>query len=104
MGGRYIHPFSLLSVKGHTIRALLCSRIALVSADHDTLQGAVVLIAAMMLALRDSALDAAICVFVHCFPSLCFVARLVCAIFHSLWAEKLDTYFVLIYNCIGSVA
>ncbi len=68
---KYFNPESaLLSVEGHTVGALLDSRIALVRADHDPLKRAIVLTAAMMPALRNRTLDTTVCVIVHVFPSL----------------------------------
>ncbi len=51
----------LLSVEGHAIGALLGSGICFVSADHDLIQRAVVLAAAMVFALVYGTLDATIC-------------------------------------------
>ena len=50
----------LLSVERHAIGALLSSGIGLMGADHDLIQRAIVLCAAVMTALAYGTLDAAI--------------------------------------------
>ena len=55
----------LLFAEGLAVGALICSRIDFVGAHQDLVQGTVVLMAAVMGALLDGALDALVCVIVH---------------------------------------
>ena len=55
----------LLLAEGHAVSALVHGGIHLVGAYHDLVQGAVVLVAAMVGALLDSAFDALVGMTVH---------------------------------------
>ena len=104
---------SLLSVERHTIGALLCSGIGLMSADHDLFQRAIVLSAAMVLALIYGALNATICTTLMIHSFLLRIQRFMFRIFCSngigsmvllsqgyekISAEKIDIRSILLYN------
>ena len=57
--------FSLFLAEGHTIGALIHSRISLVSTNQDSIQRTEILLTAVVCALLHSTLDALICVTVH---------------------------------------
>ena len=57
------HP--LLLAEGHAVGALIHGGVALVGADHDLVQRAVVLTLAMMCALTDGTLNGLVGVLVH---------------------------------------
>ena len=52
--------------EGLTVSALIHSRIGLVGTHQDPVQGAIVLVIAVVSALLDGAFDALVCVVVHC--------------------------------------
>ena len=56
---------SLLFAEGHAVSTLIHGRIALVGADHDPVQGAVVLGVAVVSTGLDGAFDALVCMTVH---------------------------------------
>ena len=58
-------PESLLLTEGLAVGALICSGIDFVGAHQDLVQRAVVLVAAVMGALLDGALNALVCMTVH---------------------------------------
>ena len=55
----------LLFAEGHAVGALIHGRIHLVGTNQNLVQGAVVLVAAMIGTLLDSAFDALVCMTVH---------------------------------------
>ena len=61
---------SLLFRKGHAVCALLHTGIALVSADSDTTEGAVILCVTVMFALSHSTFDTLVCFVTHGMTSL----------------------------------
>ena len=64
---RHLPPYSFFSLltEGLAVSALICGGIGLVSTHQDPLQGAVVCVLAVMLALLDSALNALVCMAIH---------------------------------------
>ena len=59
------YPILLLLTEGLTGSTLIHSRICLMGANQDPLQGAVVCVFAVMCALRNGAFDALVCIAVH---------------------------------------
>ena len=62
-----VHGQELLARKGKTVGALIHSGIALMCANFDLVQRAVVLQIAMMGALTDGAFNCLVCIAVHFF-------------------------------------
>ena len=58
-------PDSLLPAEGLAVSALICGGVDFVGAHQDLVQGTVVLMAAVVGALLDSAFDALVCMTVH---------------------------------------
>lgn len=84
-------PKGLFLVEGHTVGALLDRRVALMCADLDLLQRAIVFCVAVMLALRHRALNGAVCaaIAIHCHSSFVLMSRIVCAIQTDLYEGKI---------------
>ena len=59
------YPILLLLTEGLTVSTLIHSRICLMGANQDPLQGAVVCVFAVMCALRNSTFDTLIRVTIH---------------------------------------
>ena len=58
-------PGDLLLLEGLAVRALINGGVSLVGADHDPIQGAVVLTLAVMCALSDGAFDTLVSMTIH---------------------------------------
>ena len=56
----------LLSAEGHTVGALVHSRIAVVGANQNALQGAVDGLITVVCALLNGTFDALVCIAIHC--------------------------------------
>ena len=72
------HSFFSLLTEGLAVSALVGSGIGLVSTHQDPLQGAVIGILAVMLALLDGTLNALVCMAIHGFILLFSVMGLDC--------------------------
>ena len=68
----------LLSCERQAVGALIDCRIALMSADDNLVQRAVVLQIAVMGTLADSTFNGLVCFAVHIFIPLCWITGLVC--------------------------
>ena len=67
----------LLLAEGHAVGALVHGGIHLMGANQNLVQGAVVLVAAMMGTLLDGAFDALVCMAVHMRSSFALVSGIV---------------------------
>ena len=70
------HSFPSLLAEGLAVGALICGGIGLMSTNQDPVQGAVVCLLAVMLALLDSAFNALVCMTIHGVLLLLFVMEL----------------------------
>ena len=55
----------LLLAEGHAVSTLIHSRVTLVGANQDLIQGAIVLAVAMVCAVLDGAFNALVCMAIH---------------------------------------
>ena len=80
--------FLLLAAERVTVNTLSLGRIGLMSADIDALEGAVVLIHAVVCTLRNSAVDAGILLIGHLLRLLSVDSKVVCAAKQKLTHPK----------------
>ena len=99
-------PYSSLSLltEGLAVGTLVCGGIGLVSTNQDPIQGAVVCLLAVMLALLNSTLNALVCMTIHGIILLFFVMGLACpktAKTCISYRLTIDFFFAIRYNISG---
>ena len=98
------HSFPSLLAEGLAVGALVRGGIGLVSTNQDPVQGAVVCLLAVMLALLDSALNALVCMTIHGIILLFSVMGLACpktAKTYISYRLTIDFFFAIRYNISG---